>query len=545
MTYPVFPAKYSCMATATDNTDRKSAKARWRIRDLVDLEYFLHIDTHQGGDGNHLSFASTARDIYLANFQHLIDDGSAAFRRLLIRRWLDFRREEETATLPGSIYSEISRICLVTAAVMGLFAGIALAAPLLEYSGIRPLNVSVYMGVAVFSQMLLLLLLVAVFFFRAASRSLVSSSILVKLLGRAFSAVAIRAQKGARESLNGRKREALDAATGFLRGRRQVYGSLFFWPVFILMQVFAVCFNVGLLGATLVKLGGSDVAFGWQSTFQVSPRAVSHLVETIALPWRWIVPSSIAYPGLDAIKGSQIVLKDGILSRDTGDLVSWWPFLCFSVLFYGFLPRLVLLISGVFAKGHLLVRLRFDHGDCNRLVRAMTNPVFSTAGAPQASAPVLAEASKSTSGKTGPAHAKGDYVALVPEDISLGADGLEDIAARNLAIHVTERKIVDAADGSGSVLLDALAKMREAPNFAGVLVLQEAWQPPIQESLNFLKHLRHRLGETADIVVGLIGKPGPDTLFTVPREENVRIWKHRVDALGDPYLGVERLVSHD
>jgi hypothetical protein len=78
-----------------------------------------------------------------------------------------------------------------------------------------------------------------------------------------------------------------------------------------------------------------------------------------------------------------------------------------------------------------------------------------------------------------------------------------------------------------------------------VLVLQEAWQPPILENLNFLKQLRHRLGERTGIVVGLIGKPGPDTLFTAPGDTDVRVWKHRVDALGDPYLEVERLVSHD
>jgi hypothetical protein len=87
--------------------------------------------------------------------------------------------------------------------------------------------------------------------------------------------------------------------------------------------------------------------------------------------------------------------------------------------------------------------------------------------------------------------------------------------------------------------------MQKAPHFAGVLVLQEAWQPPIREMLLFLKRLRRRLGAKAQIVVALIGKPDTQSIFTQPREEDRQIWKHRIDALGDPYLGVERLVAHD
>jgi hypothetical protein len=530
------------MTNAADNSG--SGRRTWRLRDLLDLEYFLHADAPANGDDNGSASFRGARSLYLNRLQHLGGDGSAASRRLLIRHWLDIRRERETAPLPGSIYGEASRICLAASAVLGIFAGIALALSLLNYTGTRPLNVSVYMGVAVFTQILMLLLLGVVFLFRAASRSLVRSSILVKLVGRMLSAALERARKGASRHLDGEKRDALAAAAGLFRGRRQVYGSLFFWPVFSFTQVFAVCFNIGLLAATLAKLGGSDVAFGWQSTFQVSAGGVFRLVEILALPWHWMVPPSLAHPSLEAIEGSRIILKEGIAALATGDLVAWWPFLCLSVLFYGLLPRLVLLVSGVFVQRHLLARLRFDHGAVNRLVRTMTSPAFSTEGAPVAApGPASGISSPSTAGKA--VHAEGGYVALIPEEIGAGMDGLEAVAAGALSIRVTGRKIIKTADVDDPAVSEGIGEVRGTPGVAGVLVLQEAWQPPISETLNFLRQLRSRLGKTAGIVVGLIGKPGPDTLFTAPRGEDVRIWKQRVGALGDPYLEVERLVSHD
>jgi hypothetical protein len=133
---------------------------------------------------------------------------------------------------------------------------------------------------------------------------------------------------------------------------------------------------------------------------------------------------------------------------------------------------------------------------------------------------------------------------LIPEDLRADCAGLEDIIARELSLQVTHQKGIGAGESNDQAVLAAVETMRSTPNFGGVLVLQEAWQPPIQENLNFLKQLRHRLGKTAGIVVVLIGKPGRDTMFTAPGEADFRIWKHRIDALGDPYLGTEWLVSH-
>ncbi|MBW1718378.1 MAG: DUF2868 domain-containing protein [Deltaproteobacteria bacterium] len=134
---------------------------------------------------------------------------------------------------------------------------------------------------------------------------------------------------------------------GLVKGKRQVYGSLFYWPVFMLAQIFMIGFNLGVLAATLLKVTGADIAFGWQSTVQVSTEWVFELVRAVALPWSWFVPAEIAYPSLSRITGSHMVLKDGIYSLATEDLVSWWPFLCLAVFFTDWCQDCFCSFSGV------------------------------------------------------------------------------------------------------------------------------------------------------------------------------------------------------
>lgn len=519
---------------------------RWQIHDLIDLEYFLHRETHAEKDT--LPNAPTERDIYLAQLQHPEDDNSPPSRRHLIKGWLDARRKREDKPLPGEVFKEIRRIAMIAAMVLGLASGIGMALSLLGYTGTEPLNVSVYLWAAVFSQILLLLLLAAVFCLRTASRSLVRRSVLAGLLGRMLASTTLKARTRTLKNVDGPRREAIAAATGLLRGRKKIYGSLFFWPVFVAMQSFALCFNLGLLGTTLLRLSSTDVAFGWQSTFRVSSQVVFRIVETIALPWSGFLPQELAHPSLAQIEGSRMILKEGIYHLSTADLVSWWPFLCLSVIFYGLLPRLLLLISGITVQSRLLTRLRFDHGDCDALVSRMVSPVVQTAGRPSAAATKqdsLPEGPLPTPSETRPANAAARFVALVPDDIFEASEGLETVLAKGLALQLTDRMKIGADSNQDQAVFDSLETVAKNTRCGGVLVLQEAWQPPIQETLFFLKQLRRRLGETGKIVVGLVGKPSPETIFTTVREQDWQIWKNKIDTLGDPYLRVERLLTHD
>ena len=149
------------------------------------------------------------------------------------------------------------------------------------------------------------------------------STSLYIVLGRAM----VRAMEGVRRRLHrrlsGRRRLDLAALIGSIQQRREL-AALLLWPAFILVQMGGIGFNLGVLGATLSKVVFSDMAFAWQSTLQLSPELVAELVRWIALPWSWIVPQ--AYPSLEQIQGSQMVLKEGVAHLATANLVAWWPF---------------------------------------------------------------------------------------------------------------------------------------------------------------------------------------------------------------------------
>jgi len=76
-----------------------------------------------------------------------------------------------------------------------------------------------------------------------------------------------------------------------------------------------------------------------------------------------------------------------------------------------------------------------------------------------------------------------------------------------------------------------------------VLILQEAWQPPIEEFFAFLDDLREVVGKKLLITILLIGKPTPHTLLTEVRDRDYTIWQQKVLAKGDPYLQCLRLLN--
>ena len=73
--------------------------------------------------------------------------------------------------------------------------------------------------------------------------------------------------------------------------------------------------------------------------------------------------------------------------------------------------------------------------------------------------------------------------------------------------------------------------------------VQEAWQPPIQELLSFLRRLREAVGEQPTILIALIGKPTAATMLTPVKKLNLQIWQQKLAAVDDPGLQLIELVK--
>ena len=530
-------------------------KTRWHIEDLIDLEYFFHIDAGDATQTPRLDIDARDRDIFLKYIQPRLPEAKSYPRRFIIKSWLDRRREMEKDTtgakviLPGEAFAETSRFLGYGLFILGGLSGIGLAFSLLTYTGTAPLNISVYLGTTVFVQILLLLLLGGLLLIRLIRPRLFYTSVLYSVLSRLTIALTGKLKQRIMTSLSGARREGLSATLGLVRGKKQIYGSLFYWPIFISAQLFGIGFNLGILGTTLLRVLGTDMAFGWQSTLQVSAGVVHGIVKWLAVPWSWFVPPDLAHPTLAQIEGSRLVLKDGIYHLATPDLVAWWPFLCFAVLFYGLLPRIVLFFFGRMTRTYLLDKIELTHGACDQLVDRMATPQVRFGvrfGTPGESWPNAAVATVSNEPPVEVDNARTDkkFFVLIPDEIfeACSDEDLEITIGQALGGQVVEKIRIGNTDTDETIAPDRLIPAGSENGWTHILILQEAWQPPIIEDIAFIKALRHHLGDRTPILVGLIGKPKPETIFTRVTPINWQTWKERLTALGDAYLRLERLV---
>ena len=526
---------------------------KWRISDIIDMEYFFHKDAVSQSAEDQQYLNERDRNIFLNNIKPTIKEGETPARQFMLRAWLNRRREEETAeeaVLPGEGFASLYGSFRFLFVIAGLFLGGGAGLSFLTYTGDRPVNVFAYLAVFVLSQVLLLLFLFVLGIYRLKKGGGLSSCPLYRAIGRFMVRALLWARNRVSEKLGADRRSRAEAIQGIIRSKGRTYGILFLLPIFILAQLFAMGFNLGLLAATLFKVITADIAFGWQSTLQLSSEAVHTLVQKIALPWSWLAAGNIAFPSLAQIEGSRIILKEGIYHLSTPDLVSWWPFLCFSVLFYGLLPRLLLFLGAVAAQRTHLHSFDFRQGACEQLLLRMTTPLISTRGCRVDDAVAAAKepepdyAGKDHAGADEP-DARKNLLVMIPDDISdsFPQEEIESVVRNRFASSITQLVRINK-DYETDADIPAALKNSSRPADTDILIIQEGWQPPIAEYIAFIRNLRQAIGPGPCIRLGLIGKPLPNTIFTPVQEVNLKIWTRRITALGDPCIYAVGLVNY-
>ncbi|MCK9294888.1 MAG: DUF2868 domain-containing protein [Desulfobulbaceae bacterium] len=527
---------------------------KWRIRDIIDLEYFFYQDTLSQSAENKHSLQERDRKIFLDSVMPAVKKDESPDRQFIIKTWLNRRREagkKQTAILPGegveSLFATLRFIFLMAGLVFGAGSG----ASFLSYTGASPVNVLVYLSVFVIFQLFLLLLLFVLSTYRLYRRSPLVSSPLYLLISRFMLRMLLSARNRVAKKMSADQRLQLESVFGAMVSKTRSYGMLFFLPVFLVTQLFALGCNLGLLSATLFKVVTADIAFGWQSTIQLSPAALHALVQKIALPWSWAVPGDAAFPTLAQIEGSRIILKEGIYHLSTPNLVSWWPFLCLAVLFYGLLPRLVLFLGAAYAQRKYLGSLDFRQGNFEQLLQRMTTPVVTTRGktaddaGEAAKEPEPAPLTPEQSAAEGKITAGKNLLVMIPDEIydACSPEEIQSVVDRGSTYAIEEIIRINQDYAADRQLLAGMGN-RPRMGQTDILIIQEAWQPPIMEYTDFIKQLRQAVGHGPCIRIGLIGKPRPETVFTPVKDENMKIWTQKITAMGDPGIYVEGLVTH-
>lgn len=520
--------------------------SRWSISDLIDLEFFVFRDEAQPEE----QLEQRDREIYLQSIKPHLETkaDSKSFRRSVISIWLSEMRtlyKEKNgihAVLPGDAFTEARRLLGLIITAIGIISGAGLALSMLMYHGQEPVNVSVYFGVLVVVQMLFVLLTLRFFFIRTSPGSLKKYSVLYPLLGELLSRMMDKLAKSAARHMSGRQTQSMEAVFGIAMSKHTLYDRVIFWTIFALVQSFGIAFNLGVTAATLIRVFTADLAFGWQSTIQLSSQAVHTLVRVLAAPWAWIIPAGIAYPGLDQIEGSRMVFKDGIYHLVTTDLVSWWPFLVCAVCVYALLPRVVLYSAAMLGQRRSISRLDFSTAGLDRLIMRMTRPAMSTYGAAVGDQPGLMNEGMGAGIMDEALSVQGvDSIVLMPSDIIALAETakLREVIARTLGWEVAAVSAIKGETVCDQQVLNSVSDAFEK-EVGGAAIVLEAWQPPIVETIEFIKTLRQRLGGKALIAVLLIGKPSGQAIFTQVDRSDKEVWARSIAKLADPYL---RLVA--
>ncbi len=513
----------------------------WTIPDLIDFEYFLsHGETPRGAPLEDLD-----RRIFLESVEPRVagsQPGSPVFRRNAFRLWLEqrramFRVQEPHAVLPGDVFLESRSLLHLLVAAVGLASGAAVALSLLAYTGKAAVNVTMYLGVLVILQLVSLLFMLRFFFFKTSLGILRRHSILYGLLSRLMESIASRIAQPAMAGAVGHQRSTIRAASGLLRGMYGIYGQVLFWPFFAATQIFGVMFNAGAIGATLIRVFTSDLAFGWQSTLQMSSGVVHAVVRTLAAPWTWLLGPH-ACPSMEEIEGSRMVLKEGLSALATGNLVSWWPFMVLAVVFYGLLPRVLLLIIAVFGGHRALSRVRFTHAGCDQLMLRMRTPGISTAGVPDGPVPLHSTIEQPAS-REAVYLTYMDAAVLIPEEIINMCDESEFAKhlGANLGLKPAELLPITGSIDKDRRAVESAVRGHDQDDRAVVLV-QEAWLPPIAETFGLIREIRACSGRSMRIAVLLIGKPSEGTILTPVRKSDKAIWNKALAGLADPYLSM-------
>ncbi len=516
-------------------------KTNRQYNQIIDLEYYVHQDSATESNKLH----QRDRNIFLQNRKQLKNEDQATNGEL-IRLWVAERNKKEFSApdkkSPGTIFGDVYLLARNLAAIIGILIGLTGGFSFFTYTGSTPVNVFHFLLLFVFTQLSLVGLLIFAWLLHPLPSRLKPPSFYSLLFKGMLIRLVTFLHKKWLQKMAGDQRSSVSHAFGIFKARGTVYGSLFYWPLFALSQLFAIGFNIGLLSATLLKITTSDIAFGWQSTIQFSAEAIHRAVMIAALPWSWFVPQTSSYPSLAEIEGSRIILKEGIYHLTTTNLIAWWPFLVFCLLFYGLFLRLTLFFAGKLLERHAFRKLQFDTPACLSLIRRMKTPLVTTQAAPEQKA-ASAENPVGQQSGTGISTAPNllEQVVLIPEEISsfCPAEKLEALLLRR-GMAIKDMLSFMISYDEDRQILQLLAE-RHWHTGEGVFILMEGWMVPLVDFLSFLKELRQILPNNSIIQVGLVGRPDATGLTPVSAED-FTLWRRKIEAAGDPYLTIFSLL---
>jgi len=257
------------------------------------------------------------------------------------------------------------RFAAAALAVLGFMVGCAVAGVAFGYDGRYPVNLFTLLGVLVGLPLLMLLF----------TLSLLPG----RLPGlRALQTVAAGMSPG--RWVGAWLDRVLDAelfAPGLLGGPVSAFSR---WQLVVFSQWLALGFFAGALAVALLLVTFTDLAFGWSTTLELEAGLVHAVVAALSSPWGGWLPQ--AAPDAALVEASRYFrLEEARLPPErVARLGEWWPFVLMTVLVYGALPRLVLLVVGVWRLRRATRALLLDDPEVTALLDRLEAPLVALGG---------------------------------------------------------------------------------------------------------------------------------------------------------------------
>lgn len=455
-----------------------ASRAVQHLSEVVDFEVLIARDEELAAQEG--TSALVARDKALGSQLK----GGPPQRRM--RAWLEARRVNER-DLPGARASLFVRLAGWVLGLIGFAIGVSTASALLAYDGKTPVNVLAWLvGAAGLPFLLALVLVIGLLVPRAYApwgglgQSLVAS-VLEPLLRR----------------LPGNPRWT-EVVLG--RGARGGH-DLEKWLVMVLTQVFSLAFTTAVIVTLVLKVIVSDLTFGWGTTLDLDDPEVAAIVGVVSSPWSGALPGAV--PDEEAVRQSNY-RRFVDRFRDTEHRAAvptevsarWWRFCAIAVLFYGVLPRVLLLMFSVWRWRAALARWpRTDRPSVHALLERLDGKggafevrAENTAapGVLETEAPDLPLAPGDSGSDTQPASPADSGP---PPLVVAWGSAAAQLGRAARALGLEEDGVLTA--GADLDLSAEEAVLEEAASRKGpVRVLIPLTEPPIEDVLTFLRELR-------------------------------------------------------
>jgi len=551
------------------------------LKDIIDLDYLLSLDDQRDSGEEKEKTLARDREIFIqldqSGLDHKGPDRTDMDDTSLLFSWLEYRRlvffheagEKTRAILPGRAFSSLYRWIVYVLVITGFLSGVSMAYSFLAYHGTRPVNVTIFFAFFIFFHLLLFILTLFMLWKRFSREKTGNRGYRHSIVHTLLSAFFFKGLPGLLKKIKGplgdKGMETIEYVSSLIQMKNREYKAIFFWPFFILSSFFAVSFSAGALGGTLFRVIVSDMAFGWQSTLMTATRSIHDALAMISLPWSWFVPEGLAHPSLEQIEGSRILLKEGITTLTTKDLVSWWPFLCLGIFFYAFLPRLILIMVSFMAQKKAVGQFDFERPRFKKLLIRMQSPVMDVRfdeepvsratrqnplpdpSIPDSFGPNQLGPDQFESDQPGPDHGRSSATrsrgarALVLAPGSVYGPGnfraVTGFINQQLFFDVGSTVSLSFDYEEDKTLLNDLAK----DSADQIILLQEVWQPPIRGLLHYFVQLKTKVFTDRPLWILLTQTPGEENPVVDSEDVNFKVWKKAIHQLGNPDIMLERV----